>query len=372
MKRNSGIIGDKIETTVSETKGLHDIYDQHTKNLSNDWPKALEYAAVTGNGTTINEGAGVGLTVFFRGGVVGDNLPYEITTVSGTTMTNADFTGAVITGGTISLVADSTYDTQFVFNPVLVSTDGTENNTFKVTVYRGSPVSSDNIIFDSNTFTVNDVTGLDQTFDLVVSSAPTGITITSGASISSGFSSTYGFMTGGNATGFSYPLSLTDSHTGNRLFQATVAFPTNCTDPSIAMWIASNGRNYMQWNWATTNSRGVSLQTNCMSYPMLNTPSGGQNGSAIANGAIGNTITMHLWHHQTAGVMRAKITLGADDWAITGTQLGGTTTPLSKAYSTTAAVYFGLSSDLDGVSLGSGSCNYKKLRIRDSNTWVAP
>ena len=373
MKRNSGVIGNKIDTSTSTAKGIHDIYDQHTKEISNKWPKALEYAAASGNGGTVSEGSGVGLTVSFRGGEVGDSLPYEITTLSGTAMTDADFSGAVVTGGSIALVADSTYDTKFVFNPILVGGDGTESNTFKIVIYRGSPVSNDNIIFDSNTFTVTDVTGLDEIFNLVASSAPTGITYTSsGTTPSSAFSSTYGFQTAGNASGFAYPLSLTDSHTGNRLFQATVTYPVSCADPALGMWIASNGRSYHTWGWGTTNSTGVSFQCNCTSYPMLNAPSGSTANGSSLSGAIGNTITMHLWHHQTAGVMRAKLTLGADDWAITGTQLGGTTTPLSRAYSTSSAVYFGVGSDYDGASLGSGSTNFQKFRIRDSNVWVAP
>ena len=70
--------------------------------------------------------------------------------------------------------------------------------------------------------------------------------------------------------------------------------------------------------------------------------------------------------------MRGKVTLGADDWSITGTALGGTSTPLSVSYSTSSAVYFGVSSDYDNASLGSGSTNFKKLRIRDDNFWVAP
>tara|TARA_R100001443_G_C3363300_1_gene179465 strand:- start:6729 stop:7865 length:1137 start_codon:yes stop_codon:yes gene_type:complete len=378
MKRNSGFIGELQGTTTTIAKGVHDLHDVHIKRVSTTWPRAKRFVSLTPSVTTVTEGNSMTFTLTTEHIEPNTTLYYTIATVSGTTMVDADFTISPGNGGvdgsfnTTNLLNQIFLNTVLTFGLVAELTPGdAESNVFKLQIRTGS--TSGPVVIESSNITVTDAvsTGVDTTINLKVSSTPTGTTLTS-SSLSTGWSTTYGFQTAGDATGFSYPLSLTDSHIGDRLFQATVDWPNNnCPDPAVAMWIASNGRNYPQWQWSGTNSTRVSFQTNCVSYPQLNTPNGNVQGSSIS-GALNNFVTLHLWHHQSSSVMRAKITLGEDDWSITGTALGGTSTPLSIAYSTTSAVYFGIGSDYDNASLGSESTNFHKLRIRDSNFWVAP
>ena len=372
MKRNSGFIGEKQQTSTSGAKGAHDLHDVHNKRIATKWPRAKRFISLTPSVTTVTEGNSMTFTLTTEHVENASTLYYTIATVSGTTMVDADFSISPNNGGVDGSFSTTNNSTVLTFKLVAELSPGdAESNVFKLQIRTGS--ISGAIVIESSDITVTDAvsTGIDTTIDLKVSSTPSGTTLTS-SSLTTGWSTTHGFQTAGNATGFSYPLSLTETYTGDMLFQATVDWPNNnCADPALAMWIASNGRNYPQWQWSGTNTTRVSFQTNCVSNPQLNTPSGNVTGSAIS-GAVNNFVTLHLWHHQTSSVMRAKLTLGEDDWSISGTALGGTSTPLSKAYSTTSAVYFGIGSDYDGASIGSESTNFHKLRIRDSNTWVAP
>tara|TARA_R100001510_G_C7647616_1_gene204957 strand:- start:642 stop:1781 length:1140 start_codon:yes stop_codon:yes gene_type:complete len=379
MKRNSGFItDDRIITSTLAAKGIHDLHDVHIKRVATAWPRTPRFMSLTPSVTTVTEGNSMTFTLTTEHVEPNTTLYYTIATVSGTTMVDADFNISPNNGG-----VDGSFNTTNLLNQIFLNTVLTfglvaelspgdaESNVFKLQIRTGS--TSGPVVIESSDITVTDATstGIDTTIDLRVSSTPTGTTLTS-SSLTTAWSTTYGFQTVGNATGFSYPLSLTDTYTGDMLFQATVDWPNNnCADPALAMWIASNGRNYPQWQWSGTNTTRVSFQMNCVSNPQLNTPSGNVTGSSLSS-AVNNFVTLHLWHHQTAGVMRAKITLGQFDWGINGTAIGGTSTPLSKAYSTTSAVYFGIGSDYDGASIGSESTNFHKLRIRNSSTWVAP
>lgn len=210
---------------------------------------------------------------------------------------------------------------------------------------------------------------VDLQLNLVSSSAPTGFTLQyAGNSPAYAMSSTYGFQTAGNALGFAYPGQGTDALDENKdwLIQASVLVTNNCSDPAIGVWRESAGRTAPTWGWGTTNSTVYSTQLNCHSYQMLNTPIGGSNSSSLgSNYGSGVYYTLHLWYFSGSGTgVKAHCTIGQDDWAFTGTKLGGTNARY-RGVNWTGDVYWGLGSDYDGVSVGSSSTNFNAVRVRE-------
>jgi hypothetical protein len=199
-------------------------------------------------------------------------------------------------------------------------------------------------------------------WSLKVAGTPTGLTyVSSGSTPSSSFNSTYGFQTAGNASGFAYPLQTTNSYNcsqGGWLFQASVWFYNRCSDPAMGFWTGTN-RQKLTWSWSTTNSNGISFQCNCDSYPMLNTPSGGANGDTMSS-AIGNYVTLHVYI--TSSTVSGLVTIGLDDWNISGTKIGGGGRTKAYGFGSTD-FYMGLGSDYDGASLGSNSTNFQAIKI---------
>tara|TARA_R110002167_G_scaffold16980_1_gene65594 strand:- start:1019 stop:1759 length:741 start_codon:yes stop_codon:yes gene_type:complete len=213
--------------------------------------------------------------------------------------------------------------------------------------------------------------GVDTTISLLASSAPTGTTYTSaGTTPRSDFTLADGFRTAGNASGFAYPLSGTDAldpADGDWLIQTSVLVTNRCSDPSIAVWAASTGRSSPQWAWGTNSSR-VSTQMNCNAYLGLwgqsvsDTGAGSLGSSYYHSGAI---VTLHFWYSPSITRIRARVSDAANDWDISGTLLGTRTSVITETIgSGTAPVYWGLSSDFDGVSPSSVSTNFKQVRIR--------
>lgn len=207
---------------------------------------------------------------------------------------------------------------------------------------------------------------LDVTYNLQVSSAPAGLTFTD-SNLSEGFSTAYGFQTAGNAFGFSYPLSNTVACAGTSdwLVQVTFRWYNNCNDPSLACWPESGGRTQPTWGWQTTNTTCISLQNNCSSYRMTNTPGGGTNSSSLTGWTSGQYGTFHMWYCPSNGTTYTGLTDGQDDWNYTGFKRGGNTISRSYTYGTSAPVYFGLGSDYDGAAIGAQSTNFYSWRFRE-------
>lgn len=160
MKRNSGIIGEQIETTTSTASGVHDLFDQYNAEILENWPQVKEFVSVSPNSGSINEGTSITFTVTTKGFNDGDLLFYFITNSGG--ISNADFTG----GWSGSFTINSNSGT-FTLNPV--ANDGTENETFTILFVTAGSTT----IGESGTFT------------LVDSSGPTFYWPTSGGSTSS-------------------------------------------------------------------------------------------------------------------------------------------------------------------------------------------
>ena len=207
---------------------------------------------------------------------------------------------------------------------------------------------------------------IDETYTLKTGSTPSGLQIQSGSGLATGWSTFYGFQTGGNASGFSTPLQRTATLSGNSdwLFQVSTRCYNSCWDPALQFWPASNGRSAPSWNWGTTNSTCVSFQCNCKSYTMLNTPQGGANSGSIGGSNSGEYFTHHLWWVPSTSTVYGKITYGEQDYTIAGSNAATATSRSFSIYNGTDC-YFGLASDYDGVGVSSTSTNFNYLRIRE-------
>ena len=150
MRRNSGIIGPIQDIKeIDERNGVYDIFDAYNYKLADTWPYGQKFVSASMSpGTVISEGSSLVITVIFDGFVDGELAYYTINTVSGPTMTSADFVGGI--SGSFVVTGNVG-----VLTLTLVAGDGTENNQFNVDVREES--ISGRIFFTSSTVTVTDV-----------------------------------------------------------------------------------------------------------------------------------------------------------------------------------------------------------------------
>ena len=148
MKGNSGIIGSKQETSTTTASGLFDTYDQYLKRVSENWPQFQVDSVSNSNGTALNENTSNTITVTTSGVPNSTTLYYTVATVSGTTLTSADFSIGDVTGSfTVSSNTGS-----FVLKPI--GDDLSESNEVKIQIRRGS--TSGDILGETGTLTIAD------------------------------------------------------------------------------------------------------------------------------------------------------------------------------------------------------------------------
>lgn len=148
MRRNSGIIGPEIETDSTSASGLHDLFDCYNSKKDDSWPQFQVESVSNSNGTALNENKNSTITVTTSGVPDNTTLYYSVATVSGTTLTSADFATGDVTGNfTITSNSGS-----FVLRPV--GDDLSESNVAKVQIRRGS-VSGD-ILAETGNLTISD------------------------------------------------------------------------------------------------------------------------------------------------------------------------------------------------------------------------
>ena len=131
MSRNGGTFGKLRTISSSSTSGVWDLYDAHQLSSSDSWQPTPKVLSITNsNGTALNEGTSSTITVSTEGMVDGTTLYYSVATVSGTTLTSADFTTGDVTGSfTINSNSGS-----FVLLP---TADGiSESNVAKIEIIR--------------------------------------------------------------------------------------------------------------------------------------------------------------------------------------------------------------------------------------------
>tara|TARA_Y100001972_G_scaffold125302_1_gene176235 strand:- start:1310 stop:3070 length:1761 start_codon:yes stop_codon:yes gene_type:complete len=310
-------------------------------------------ASISASTTSVNEGSTVTFTItmtnFSSGNITWDTTlsadaeEDDITPNSGTVNISGS-TGSVV----ITAVADG-------------YTESGQTETFQFRVK--SPSDNTTVIATSSVITINDTsTGTPEPagfteFDLRVSSTPSGLTYVPGqSSLLTQFSSTYGWQTGGNASGLTYELYTSTTFSGDHLFECTVLFANNCSDPAIAIWSSGTP----SWTWGTNSSR-ISLQQNCTTPYLYGTSQQSNAGSSTPTNSS-NPITLHLHHQPSLSRTRAWVTTIADDWGNETNSRVGNIMSITNNYGN-SGVYCGLSSDYDGASLGAFSTNFTKWRI---------
>jgi hypothetical protein len=148
MRRNSGIIGPRQNTSTTAASGIHDTFDQYNLKKDGNWPQFQVESISNSNGTALNEETNNTITVTTSGVPDSTTLYYTIATVSGTTLTSADFTLGDVSGSfTITSNSGS-----FVLKPT--GDDLSESNVAKVQIRRGS--TSGDILGESQNLTIAD------------------------------------------------------------------------------------------------------------------------------------------------------------------------------------------------------------------------
>ena len=148
MRRNSGIIGSEIATDSTSASGLHDLFDCYNSKKDDSWPQFQVESVSNSNGTALNEETNNTITVTTSGIPDGTKLYYSIATVSGTTLTSADFTIGDVSGS-FNIISNSG---SFVLKPT--GDDLSESNVAKVQIRRGS-ISGD-ILAETGNLTIAD------------------------------------------------------------------------------------------------------------------------------------------------------------------------------------------------------------------------
>ena len=312
-------------------------------------------ASVTSNITNVNEGSSVNFVISmsnFSGGVV------QWDTTLSAQAEEADITP---NSGSVTLVANGTSGNIPITAVADGYTESGQTETFQFRVL--SPQDNTTVLATSQAITINDTStgsaepGAFTEFNLRTSSTPSGLTYNSGqSSLLSAFNSTYGWQTAGNASGNTYELYTSTTFSGDHLFECTVLFANNCSDPAIAIWTTGTP----SWNWGTHSSR-ISLQQNCTTPYLYGTSNQGSAGSSTPTSSS-NPITLHLHHQPSLSRTRAWVTTVADDWGNETNNRVGNIISITNNYGNTG-VRCGLSSDYDNVSLGSTSTNFTKWRI---------
>ena len=138
-----------------EASGAFDLHDIQFRRKLNIWPRAWEVVSVLPSTSTVNEGSTVTFTVTTAHIPDNTTLAFQIVTVSGIDLSNADFTGPNGTSGYFT-VNNNSASIPFT----LATADGTENNVFKLRIKRDISGSAD-VFAESSNVTVTDTLGVD-------------------------------------------------------------------------------------------------------------------------------------------------------------------------------------------------------------------
>ena len=148
MRRNSGLLSVSATVNSSEASGVHDTFDQYNSKKNNNWPQFQVESVSNSNGTALNENVNSTITVTTSGVPDSTTLYYTVATVTGTTLTSADFSVGDVSGSfTVSSNSGS-------FNLKPVGDDLSESNEAKIQIRRGS--TSGDILGETGTLTIAD------------------------------------------------------------------------------------------------------------------------------------------------------------------------------------------------------------------------
>lgn len=149
MSRNGGTFGKLRTIDETSTSGVWDLYDAHQLSSSNTWQATQKVESISNsNGTALNEETNNTITVTTSGVANNTTLYYSVVTVTGTTVTSADFATGDVTGS-FTVTGNSG---SFVLRPV--GDDLSESNVVKIEIRRGS--TSGEILGETGNLTIGD------------------------------------------------------------------------------------------------------------------------------------------------------------------------------------------------------------------------
>ena len=156
MIRNGGVIGKKIEPTISSAVGIWDCHDNSTYHRQGIFPNLGRVDSVvinsSGSNQSIAEGTAITCTIQTLGMADGQTVSYEVVSVTGT-VSAADFSGGLNSlTGTATVSSNSATVTG-----ALVPSDGSETESFKIRVKPSN--GGDDLFVDSPTITITDTVG---------------------------------------------------------------------------------------------------------------------------------------------------------------------------------------------------------------------
>ena len=344
MRRNSGIIGPRKAITQTDASGIHEIFDHYNCKIDDIWPKVKEVTSISGsNGTNLDENVTTTFTVNTEGFQDGDTAYYSIVTVSGTTLTGADFQSGSLTGSfTVNASGVGT------FSVIPVGDGIAENNTCKIQIRRDSV--SGLILAESATLTMTDAAS--NTLVYTTGNAASWMVLRTKQATNTGFDSN-GMWINGNAdsTTNSYPVVTNQSFTGTDLELSFVAVKNeNCADHGFCVFRTGTSP---VWKWGVDTSR-IAFQWNCTSpnwYPTSGTGSGSISGASTYSPSTPyyTTITINLSTGATTTVIKTGSFSGTTVVNHSGTYSGATLSSLS-GWTSSSTWEVGFDADQDNTT----------------------
>jgi len=345
MRRNSGIIGPTKTITQTDASGIHEIFDHYNCKIDNIWPKVKEVTSISGsNGTNLDENVTTTFTVNTEGFQDGDTVYYSIVTVSGTTLTGADFSSGSLTG---SFTVNASGVGTFNVNPI---GDGiVENNTCKIQIRDGSV--SGTILAESATLTMADAAA--NVFTYSTGNPASWMVLRTKQATNAGFNSN-GMWINGNAssTTNSYPVVTNEGFTGTNLELSFVAVKNeNCADHGFCVFRTGTSP---VWAWGVNNSR-IAFQWNCANpnwYPASGSGSGNISGANTYSPSTPyyTTITINLSTGATTTVIKTGSFSGTTVVNHSGSYTGATLSSLSGWNASSSTWEVGFDADQDNTS----------------------
>ena len=343
MRRNSGIIGPKKNISEMSASGIHEIFDHYNCKIDNVWPKVKQVTSISGsNGTNLDENVTTTFTVNTEGFQNGDTIYYSIATVSGTTLTGADFLSGSLTG---SFLLNANGVGTFSVTPIADSI--AENNTCKIEIRRDSV--SGTIIGESATLTMTDAVA--NVYTYTTGNPASWMLLRTKQATNTGFNSN-GMWINGNADSStnSYPVVTDEGFTGTNLeLSFAVIKDENCSDHGFCVFRSGTSP---IWAWGTNSSR-IAFQWNCANpnwYPASGSGSGNISGANSYTQTYYTTITLNLSTGATTTVIKTGSFSGTTVVNHSGTYSGATLSSISGWNAGTSTWEVGFDADQDNTS----------------------
>jgi hypothetical protein len=148
MRRNSGIIGTSIETSLNTAVGIYDTFDQYNAKKNNSWPGSPGYISLSPNSGNYNEGSTINFT-FTTANIPNSTTLYWTVTQTGGTVNSSDFSSI---SGSFSISGNSgSFSISLIFDAVSEPGD-----SFQVYIRTGS--TSGPVVYTSGNFNINNPT----------------------------------------------------------------------------------------------------------------------------------------------------------------------------------------------------------------------